>query len=180
MGRLAGDEEVAVRIRLVLVLATLLLAACGASVATTNEATPTDSASGMPDMGDGDGSFAFGEPGDPKMVDLTIRIDQLDPFQFTPEMVEVKAGETIRFVVSNRGATDHEFVIGDMAFQEQHESEMMEEGSGMMTSEPNAVVVAPGQSIDVFWRFTTPGTYVYGCHVSGHFAAGMKGEIKVA
>ncbi len=168
------------RMRLVVVATIgLVLSACGSSGASTEGEPPTDSTTGMPSMGDGDGSFTFGEPGDPNMVGRTIRIDQLDPFRFSPEMVEVKAGETIRFVVSNRGTTDHEFVIGDMAFQEQHGSEMMEEGSGMMTSEPNAVVVAPGQSIDVFWRFTTPGTYVYGCHVSGHFAAGMKGEIKV-
>lgn len=167
--------------RLVLILTTiaLVLSACGSNGDTSSGASPTGGMSGMSGPGNAGASFVFGEPGDPNMVDRTIKIDQLDTFRFAPATVEVKAGETLRFVVSNQGATDHEFVIGDMALQDRHESEMVSEVGAMMANKPNAVTLAPGQLIEVFWRFTNAGTFSYGCHISGHFAAGMKGEIKV-
>ena len=35
-----------------------------------------------------------------------------DSMRFTPNRIEVKAGETIRFVVHNDGKTEHEMVLG--------------------------------------------------------------------
>ena len=154
-----------------------VLSACSTQPGTAGSATPANDTGGMAGQGTMDGSF--GEPGDPAMVGRTIKVAQLDTLRFAPSRIELKVGETVRFVVSNRGSIDHEFVIGDIAFQQQHEIEMRGGDGGMMANDPNAVKLAPGQSIDVFWKFTAPGMYLYGCHFPGHYAAGMLGEIDV-
>ena len=42
-----------------------------------------------------------------------------------------------------------------------------------------ALTVPPGQTRRLTWTFDEPGTVLYGCHVLGHWAAGMKGTIVV-
>lgn len=168
----------------------LALAACSSGQPSATGGTSSGAMGGMSSgamssgaMGgtpSGSGTSAFGEPGDRSMVDRTIRLTQLDTLRFSPSSVAVKAGQTIRFVVTNGGANDHEFVIGDMAFQDEHEQEMEANGGMTMSDEPNAVSVSPGQTKVVYWRFTSPGAFLYGCHVDGHYAAGMKGEIDVS
>jgi uncharacterized cupredoxin-like copper-binding protein len=37
--------------------------------------------------------------------------------------------------------------------------------------------VPPGQARTLVYTFRTPGAPVYGCHVPGHYAAGMRGTI---
>ena len=54
----------------------------------------------------------FGRTGDPKQATRTIRIDMSDTMRFTPDALEVRQGDTVRFVVKNSGKTMHEMVIG--------------------------------------------------------------------
>ena len=42
-----------------------------------------------------------------------------------------------------------------------------------------ALTVPPGQTRRLTWTFDEPGIVLYGCHVLGHWAAGMKGTIVV-
>ncbi len=42
-----------------------------------------------------------------------------------------------------------------------------------------AVDVPPGQTVTLVYTFDQPGTLLYGCHVPGHYAAGMRGTITV-
>ena len=42
-----------------------------------------------------------------------------------------------------------------------------------------AVEVAPGETATLVYTFDEPGTLLIGCHVPGHYAAGMKGTITV-
>ncbi len=48
-----------------------------------------------------------------------------------------------------------------------------------MMTEPNAVEVPAGGSARLVYTFDQPGTLDYGCHVPGHYAAGMRGTITV-
>lgn len=48
-----------------------------------------------------------------------------------------------------------------------------------MTGEPNAVVLDPGETKEVTWKFTVAGTFLIGCHQPGHYDAGMVGSITV-
>lgn len=150
------------------------LEAGASSSATSSEAEGHD---GM-DMA-GDGSSAFGKPGDGNGVDRTIEVGQFDDFRFDPTTIEIAVGETIRFDVTNRGIANHEFVLGDAAFQRMHEDEMAEMGAELAPDESYAIGVEPGTSKSLIWTFTEPVTIEFGCHVPGHYAGGMVGTIEV-
>jgi len=78
----------------------------------------------------------------------------------------------------------HEFVIGDEAVQAEHEQEMADGEDDEMAEEamgekPYAVDVPPHETVTLVYTFNEPGTLLYGCHVPGHYAAGMVGTITV-
>jgi P-type Cu+ transporter len=114
------------------------------------------------------------------LPDRTVRVEASDAMRFDPAEVEVRAGETVAFVVTNTGRAEHEFVVGDEATQLAHEAEMGDEGAhDDEAGAPNAVSVAPGETATLVYRFDEPGVLLIGCHVPGHYAAGMRGTITV-
>ncbi len=105
-----------------------------------------------------------------------------DQLRFQPSSLTVRAGETVEFSVHNSGTLDHEFVLGDQAMQDRHEQEMRGQSapSGMQMGHENAVDVPAGQTKTLRFRFpTSPGSSLYGCHVNGHYPAGMHGSIAI-
>lgn len=126
-----------------------------------------------------EGAFAFGEPAEAGDADRTIEIEARDDLTFAPSSVEVAAGETVTFVVTNVGAAVHEFTLGDEHTQDEHEAEMQEMGGGMMHDEPNAVSLAAGETKELTWHFTDGGDVLFGCHQPGHYAGGMVGTVTV-
>ncbi|HVA26121.1 MAG TPA: heavy metal translocating P-type ATPase [Chloroflexota bacterium] len=113
--------------------------------------------------------------------DRTIAIDTTNQLRFVPDALTVRTGETVAFKVSNSGSVPHEFVIGDEAVQQQHEQEMANAGAtnGMPGDSAFAVDVPAGTTATLVYTFRQPGALLYGCHVPGHYAAGMKGTITV-
>jgi len=111
-------------------------------------------------------------------VDRTVSLRTTDSLQFVPDVIAVHSGETVAFEVSNAGQVPHEFVIGDAAEQAAHEAEMA--GGGMRMGEANAVAVPAGQTARLVYTFGQPGRLEIGCHVPGHYAAGMRGTIIVS
>lgn len=109
-----------------------------------------------------------------------VVIKALDTLKFDPSTVNVKKGETVTFRVENVAKIDHEFDVGDAAFQAQHEQEMRQMPAGMqMGDEATGFQLSPGQTKELTLTFTQAGTLLYGCHQPGHYAAGMTGEIKI-
>lgn len=126
------------------------------------------------------GSFAFGRPGDAGKADRTIRIKALDAMHYDKRELTVRAGETVRFIVTNTGKIRHEFVIGDAAEQHEHEKEMQGMPAGMvMPDEANGISLAPGETKSIVWQFAGPGTIELACHEPGHFEAGMLSRVIV-
>jgi uncharacterized cupredoxin-like copper-binding protein len=101
-----------------------------------------------------------------------------DDMKFTPAKINVKRGETIRFVVRNAGQIKHEMVIGSMAELKEH-AEMMRTMPGMEHAEPNMVTLDPGKTGELIWQFTKAGTFDFACLQPGHFEAGMMGKVSV-
>lgn len=122
-------------------------------------------------------AFDFGAPGNPSVATRTIDVVADDPYKFDPEDLEVEPGETVTFVVTNEGSQEHEFVLGDEEYQESHGDEM---AAGEMHHEGNAVTLAPGATEELTWTFPDEGEVLYGCHVAGHYGAGMVGAISVS
>lgn len=125
------------------------------------------------------GSFAFGQPGDAKKIDRTIRIKALDTMRYNKKGLTVRAGETVRFVVTNAGKIRHEFVIGDAAEQHEHAKEMAAMPGMAMHDEANGISIEPGKTKSIVWRFAGPGTVELACHEAGHYEAGMLSRVVV-
>lgn len=122
---------------------------------------------------------AFGRQGDPKKVDRTIEIAMSDNMRFTPAALQVKQGETIRFVIKNNGKMLHEMVLGTMAELKEH-GEMMKKHPGMEHDEPYQAHVGASKKGEMIWQFTKAGEFNFACLIPGHFEAGMVGNITVA
>lgn len=121
----------------------------------------------------------FGKAGDPKKATRTVRIAMTDDMRFAPDSIEVKQGETVKFVVSNKGSMLHEMVIGTPAELKAHAAEEMKKFPDMEHDEPHMVYVKPGQLGQIVWTFNRAGEFVYACLIAGHFEAGMTGMIRV-
>ncbi|MNT66943.1 Copper binding protein, plastocyanin/azurin family [compost metagenome] len=109
----------------------------------------------------------------------------------------VKAGETVRFVLTNKGKLPHEFNLGDAAMHARHQQEMLamqqggmdhaamghgsmaKPGHGMSHDEPNTVTVSPGKTAELTWTFTQASGIEFACNVPGHYQAGMVGTLKI-
>ena len=97
--------------------------------------------------------------------------------RFTPDALNVRTGETIAFQISNTGGVRHEFFIGTPAEQQAHERDMA--GGAPMHAEAGQVDVPAGTTVRLLYTFDRAGTLEYGCHVPGHYAAGMRGTITI-
>ena len=120
----------------------------------------------------------FGIAGDPKKASRTVRLSMTDTMRFNPVHIDVKQGETVKFVVKNDGKLMHEMVIGTMQELKTH-AEMMRKHPGMEHDEPYMVHVGPGKTEEIVWHFNRPGEFNFGCLVAGHFEAGMIGKVSV-
>jgi len=160
----------------------------------------------LPVMASSAGHFDFGQPAPAASATRTVEIDMTD-IAFTPKSLDVKAGETVRFVLVNKGQLLHEFNLGNAAMHAAHQKEMLEmQQSGMLTptgmghdgmdhsamghgamnmpgmkhDDPNSVLVEPGKTAELTWTFTRADNLEFACNVPGHYQAGMVGKVKVA
>jgi uncharacterized cupredoxin-like copper-binding protein len=129
-----------------------------------------------------DGShFSAGEPGDPKKPARIVKISMLEEGKkmlFEPAVVEVSRGEQIRFVITNGGTYDHEFMLATKADNRKHAA-VMKKFPDMEHDDPNAKRLAPFNNGELVWRFTKRGEFEYACLIPGHLEAGMHGKIIV-
>jgi uncharacterized cupredoxin-like copper-binding protein len=121
----------------------------------------------------------WGIDGDAKDAVRTIEVRMTDNMRFKPDRIEVKQGETIRFVVRNDGKMLHEMVIGTKQALDEHAA-MMLKYPGMEHDEPYMAHVSPGKRGEIVWNFNRAGAFQFACLLPGHYEAGMFGNITVA
>jgi uncharacterized cupredoxin-like copper-binding protein len=154
----------------------LLLAGVVVSVATILPATAGPGAAGH-----AHGDFSAGEPGNskkPARVVVVAMQEGAGTMKCFPDRIEVKRGEQIRFMLTNAGALDHEFVLASKEENEKHAEEMKKKPD-MEHDDPNARRLKPKAKNEIVWRFTKVGTFEFGCLIPGHRKAGMTGTIIV-
>ena len=117
-----------------------------------------------------------------QVVSRSIDVRMDDNMRFTPDTLEVKAGETIRLVVHNAGKVEHELVLGSDAQVREH-AEAMKKGTDHSHDHSHAggaaITVAPGQTGELVVTFAQAGDLQMACLVPGHYEAGMRGMVKV-
>jgi uncharacterized cupredoxin-like copper-binding protein len=143
---------------------------------------------------------SIGEPGKAAEVTRTITVMMKDNF-YEPETISVKSGETIRFKVINKGEALHEFGLGTASMHKAHQKEMavmmehgmievdrinhdrmkMDHGGGghsMKHDDPNSILLEPGKSGEIIWKFTEKTKLEFACNIPGHYESGMMGPVK--
>lgn len=128
-----------------------------------------------------------------------IRVEMIDN-AFSVKNVAVKAGETIRFVIVNKGTLLHEFNLNTSQEHAEHRPMMammmehgmitadkvvstsmaMPDGSKMSHTEPNSVLVEPGKTAEISWKFGKAGTLEIACNIPGHAESGMVAPVTIA
>lgn len=129
--------------------------------------------------GHDDEETAIGKPGVVARVNRSITIEMSDNMRYSPADVQIKQGETVRFVVKNVGKVKHELSLGTQQELLEH-LEQMKKFPDMEHDEPSKITLAPGKQGEIIWQFTKAGTVNFACLMPGHYEAGMKGAIKVA
>ncbi len=142
----------------------------------------------------------IGEPGKGSEATRIIEIVMTDN-RIAPERISVEKGQSIRFVVKNKGEFVHEFNVGTAAMHAKHQIEMakmfehgileidkihhdkmkMDMGGGhtMAHNDPNSVLLEPGKSAEIVWKFDTDAKLEFACNLPGHYQSGMKGEFSI-
>ena len=150
-------------------------------------------------------TYDFGQPAPAAKATRSIEV-VLNDMSFDPKAIQVKAGETVRFVLVNKGQLLHEFNLGDAAMHARHQQEMLQmQQSGMLTptgmkemshdmagmdhaamghgmkhDDPNSVLVEPGKTAELTWTFSRATSLEFACNIPGHYQAGMVGKLTVS
>jgi len=152
----------------------------------------------LPSLADGGKSFAFGEPAPAAKATRTVEV-VLKDIAFEPQSLKVKAGETMRFVLINKGQLPHEFNLGDKGMHAEHQKEMIAMQGKLFTAgmnhdgmdhgqmnhgdhghdAGNTVLVQPGQRAELTWTFRQSAPIEFACNVPGHYQAGMVGPLTI-
>ncbi|ABA75591.1 MULTISPECIES: copper-resistant cuproprotein CopI [Pseudomonas] len=150
-------------------------------------------------------TYDFGQPAPAAKATRSIEVVMGD-MSFDPKAIEIKAGETVRFVLVNKGQLLHEFNLGDATMHAKHQQEMLQmQQSGMLTptgmkemshdmagmdhaamghgmkhDDPNSVLVEPGKTAELTWTFSKAVNLEFACNIPGHYQAGMVGKLTVS
>lgn len=138
-----------------------------------DDAADTDEEAGR-DAADEDGTS---DDGDVVEVEMT-------EFAYEPSTIELTAGEptVVRFV--NVGEIEHEAMLGTAHMQQEFaaDDDHGDHGDGSDGGHHGgveAVTVAPGETAELEVLIEEPGTWYLGCHLEGHYEAGMEAEVHV-
>ena len=136
----------------------------------------------------------IGEKGKLSEVNRTIEIKMYDNY-YEPKEINIKKGETIKFIVYNYGELVHEFNIATKDMHIKHQPEMMKmvehqilladkidkkkmkemakKDHSMGHTHSNSVLLEPNQSAELIWKFSTDINLEAACNVPGHYQSGM-------
>ncbi len=141
----------------------------------------------------------IGMQGNKKSVDRTIKVSMYDNY-YQPNKFEIKKGETIKFIVQNKGELVHEFNIATKKMHLRHQPEMLmmveneiiladkidkkkmmeisKKNPSMAHKHSNSVLLSPGESAELIWKFSNTVALEAACNVPGHYEVGMVAKIE--
>ena len=120
-----------------------------------------------------------GKPGNEKGVSRALTVIADDSMRFTHEPFNIKDGETIKFVVTNKGAIPHEFSIGTKDEHMEHGQMMMANPDMHHGAGGNSITVKPGETVDLIWAFEDAWQIEVACNIPGHYEAGMHSAVTI-
>ena len=140
----------------------------------------------------------IGVKGNESSVDRVIKVTMYDNY-YEPNSINIKKNETIKFIVTNKGKLVHEFNFATKKMHLNHQPEMMmmveneilladkidkkkmkemsKKNPSMAHSHSNSVLLSPGESGNLIWKFTNSVELEAACNVPGHYEVGMIAKI---
>lgn len=103
-------------------------------------------------------------------------------FGYTPDTLDIQAGEPVTLRFTNRGKLPHEAMVGDAHMQEEFAAAGdHDDGQGGDDHHGDvlATLVQPGETQDLEVVIDEPGTWFVACHLVGHYEAGQVATINV-
>ena len=101
----------------------------------------------------------------------------MDEFSFSPAEIDVSAGETITFTVTNSGAIVHEFRLSNPHRIEEHMADGHNDHNDVSHHEDGDVYIEldPGETGQITVTFSDDVTFFTeaACLIPGHYEAGM-------
>ncbi len=120
-----------------------------------------------------------GLPGKEEQVTRVIEVKADDSMRFIHEPFNIKDGETIKFLVENKGAMSHEFAIGTKDEHFDHGKMMMNNPTMHHGPGGNAITIKPGETQALIWTFENAWQIEVACNIPGHYQAGMHSSVKI-
>lgn len=119
-------------------------------------------------------------------VDYVVEIDMLE-FGYSCDLPRLDLGTVLELRMTNIGAVEHEAVFGDLAAQTAAAAEMADASTAAEDNDGHAddhgsptLVLAAGESGSIVVTMEEPGDMIIGCHVPGHWDAGMRSDFVVS
>ena len=147
-----------------------------------------------------DKNMKIGSKGNENEVSRVIKVIMYDNY-YEPNSFQVKAGETIKFEVTNAGELVHEFNIANKMMHMKHQPEMQKMveneillsdsidkdkmkkmakiDKSMAHSHSNSVLLEPKQKGEIIWKFDNAANIEIACNVPGHYQAGMIAPVDI-
>tara|TARA_B100001057_G_C22835717_1_gene945121 strand:+ start:99 stop:599 length:501 start_codon:yes stop_codon:yes gene_type:complete len=140
----------------------------------------------------------IGVKGKEEDVTKTITVKMYDNY-YQPNEIKVKKGETIKFIVMNKGELVHEYNIATKEMHLKHQpemakmveleilladkidkskmKEMAKKDHAMAHKHANSLLLEPDETGEIIWKFTTNSKLEIACNVPGHYETGMIAKI---
>ena len=112
-------------------------------------------------------------------VSRVINVTADDSMRFRHEPLNFKGGETIKFIVTNKGAIAHEFSIGTKGEHMKHGKMMMNNPAMHHGPGGNVLSINPGETKELIWTFEDATQIEAACNIPGHYEAGMHSSVKI-
>ena len=116
-------------------------------------------------------------PGTDRVVEMSI-----SGMRFVPDRIEVHLGQMVAFVVDNPTDVAHELYIGDEADQMAHHAAHLAvpaAGQAMVSHYGYGFYLEPHTTKVVTYKFDSAHEIMLGCHLPGHWEAGMVALVTV-
>ena len=140
----------------------------------------------------------IGQKGNVAEVDRVIEVKMYDNY-FEPNKINIKKGETVRFIIHNFGTLVHEFNIATKKMHLKHQPEMLKMveneillgdkidfekmkeiakiDHSMAHSHSNSILLEPNMSGEIIWKFNTDTILEVACNIPGHYESGMVAKL---
>ena len=138
---------------------------------------------GLDEGADHDEVVGLDEGADHEVEGVVVKV-VMSEFAFEMDDLTVPVGSTVTFDFVNEGAIEHEAMFGDAHEQDEFAELGDHDGDhddvGGHHGDVQAITLGVGGSGSVTVTFDEPGEMMIGCHLPGHWNAGMGATFVVA